>query len=411
MDVALRLGRNLLALLLLAAVVAAVVFGDRLARFYDVITLFSEDKIVSNFSNMHTVFEHQDLATGSIRVLAEHHREMPTTFAFNDQVFSVSRWLEQNSTTAIVVLSDGKVAHEEYFLDTDSDDLRISWSISAGFMSALIGILVEEGSIRSLNDRVTHYAPELNATAYEGVTIRDVLTMSSGTAFDSNYLAFNSDINRIARLLALGDSLDGYATGLEWQARRSHGKWDSASMDAHVLGMVVRGATGKSVSELMSEKVIGPMGAEGPVYYLADREGAAFVLGGLNMRTRDYARMGQMYLNYGRVEGRQVVPEDWVMESTRPQVSRLSDGRLWQLGYQWWVAPDARGTEFLLKGIYDQFVYVNRTAGVVIAINAANRDFRAGDEYNRLRWLAFFRSVATTMSADIALNEGIQPVR
>ena len=157
--------------------------------------------------------------------------------------------------------------------------------------------------------------------------------------------------------------------------------------------MVVRGATGRPIAELMSEKIIAPMGLEHTPYYLTDGFGTAFVLGGLNLITRDYARMGQMFLQNGQFNGRQIVPEDWVAASTAPSAPTQA-GEI-GYGYQWWIPQGAVEGEFMARGIYGQYVYINRTRGVVIATNAADRKFR--EDGVAAQNVAIFRAIADSI--------------
>jgi CubicO group peptidase (beta-lactamase class C family) len=354
-----------LALAVLVAAGAAWKWGE-IQRLMAVNSLFAEDRIVGNFSGMEKAFYHVELPRGSgaVSALPAARRSLP----------DLSGWVQARALTAIVVLKDGQLVHEDYFLRTTAEDRRISWSVAKSYLSALMGILVAEGAVDSIEDPVTRYAPALMGTAYEGATIRNVLHMASGVRFDEDYLDPKSDINKMGRILALGGSMDGFAAGLSERDRAPGEAWQYVSIDTHVLGMVIRGATGRSVIELMTEKLIQPMGLEASPYYLTDGHGVAFVLGGLNMRTRDYARLGQMFLQDGFWNGRQIVPADWVAASTRPSAP-TAEGAV-QYGYQWWMAADAPEGEFFARGIYGQYVYVNRPAGVVIAINSADRGFR-----------------------------------
>ena len=138
--------------------------------------------------------------------------------------------------------------------------------------------------------------------------------------------------------------------------------------------MIIRGATGRSVADLLSEKIIAPMGLEYAPYYLTDGVGTAFVLGGLNMTTRDYARFGQMCLQGGTWEGKQIVPEDWVAASTTASAP-VSDGN-YDYGYQWWIPKGGQSGAYMARGIYGQYIYIDPTRQVVIVTNAADRQFR-----------------------------------
>ena len=156
--------------------------------------------------------------------------------------------------------------------------------------------------------------------------------------------------------------------------------------DRAVIGMVIRGATGRDVADLLVDKIITPMGLEADSYYVTDGLGEPFVLGGLNMRTRDYARIGQMILQNGQWNGRQIVPADWVQQS----ITASAPGGGY--GYQWWLPPDAAKGEVMAQGVYGQYIYVHQGLGVVIALNAADRGFEDPGVYDGT--IAMLRHIA-----------------
>jgi len=283
---------------------------------------------------------------------------------------AVAQWIKDRSVTGLVMLKNGQLVHESYYLGTGPEDLRISWSMAKSLLASLFGILNAEGAFGSLEDPVVKYAPSLKGSAYDGASIRDVLTMSSGVAFNEDYLDFNSDINKMGRVLALGGSMDAFAAGLKARAAEPGARFHYVSIDTHVIGMVIRGATGKDIPELLEDRILAPLGLEAAPYYLTDGEGVSFVLGGLNLRTRDYARFGQMVLQGGKWQGVQVVPEDWVIAMTSPQAK---DGSAY--GFQWWIPENPTPGEVMAQGIYGQYIYINPGLGVVIAVNSADRGF------------------------------------
>ena len=377
------------AALVLAIILAAIAFWKReqIKRLLAVNSLFKQEKIVSNFSHMDTMFliRPLDRGTGEVSPLPKGTpAELPV---------EVADWVKDRSVTSLLVMKDGKRVTEEYYLGTGPDDLRISWSVAKSFLSALFGIVMQEGAISSLDDPVTKYAPSLKGSAYDGATIRNVLNMSSGVKFNEDYLDFNSDINRMGRVLALGTSMDGFAAGLEETEYQPGERWQYVSIDTHVIGMVIRGATGRSIPELLEEKIIIPLGLEKAPNYVTDGYGVAFVLGGLNMTTRDYARFGQMILNGGQWNGRQIVPQDWIEQSTSPSAP-TAKGQT-QYGFQWWIPADATEGEFFARGIYGQYIYINRPLGVVIASNAADRKFREPGVADQN--IAIFRLIANAL--------------
>lgn len=374
------------AVLVLAVFAIAIGIWKReeLTRLMAVNSLFSEGKIITNFSGMNKAFLSVDVPRGDGPV-SELAKGPEATLPPE-----VAQWVKDRTVTALVVLKDGALVHESYYQGTSEDDLRISWSVAKSYLSALFGVLLAEGAIDSIDDPVTKYAPSLKGGAYDGASIRNVLNMASGVTFDEDYLDKNSDINKMGRVLALGGSMDGFAADLKDTFAEPGTDWQYVSIDTHVIAMVIRGATGREIAPLLSEKIIQPMGLEASPYYLTDGNGVAFVLGGLNIRTRDYARMGQMFLQGGMYNGKQIVPADWVAASTVP--SAPTSAGEYGYGYQWWMPRDARDGEFLARGVYGQYIYINRPLGVVIATNAADRKFREGGVGDQN--IAIFRTIA-----------------
>ncbi|MEJ6397110.1 serine hydrolase domain-containing protein [Yoonia sp. 208BN28-4] len=358
--------------IIIALAVAAVVVGlwkrEEIGRLLAVNSLFAEDRIVDNFSNMDAAFLNVPVPRGSGDVVplpAGPAMQLPDDAA---------DWIADRSVTSLVVLHRGQVVFEDYYLGTEAGDRRISWSVAKSFLSALVGVVLAEGQIASLDDPVTKYAPSLAGGAYDDASIRDVLQMSSGVTFDEDYLDYDSDINRMGRVLALGGSMDDFAAGLTETFAEPGTDWQYVSIDTHVIGMVIRGATGRSVADLLSEKIISPLGLEADPYYLTDGFGVAFVLGGLNLTTRDYARFGQMIAQDGQWNGQQIVPGGWIDVSTRASAPTETDEHGY--GYQWWIPPQSGLGQVMARGIYGQYIWIDRARNIVIATTAADRQFR-----------------------------------
>lgn len=354
--------------LVLAAVAVGIWKREEITRLLAVNSLFDGAKIVQNFSNMDAAFLHLPVPKGDGPV-----SPLPKGEAFALPA-AVEDWIAERTVTSLLILHDGEVVFEDYYQGTSEGDKRISWSVAKSYLSALVGILIDEGAIPSLDVAVTDYAPELQGGAYDGASLRQVLNMASGVTFDEDYLDQSSDINRMGRVLALGGKMDEFAAGLTETFAPAGEIWQYVSIDTHVVGMVVRGATGRSVTDLLSEKVIVPLGVEAEPYYLTDGVGTAFVLGGLNITTRDFARFGQMFLQKGQWQGQQIVPADWVTASTQP--SAPTQPGQFGYGYQWWIPEGAPAGVYLARGIYGQYIYIDTDRGVVIVSTAADRKFR-----------------------------------
>jgi CubicO group peptidase (beta-lactamase class C family) len=353
---------------ILAAVLVGFWKREEITRLFAVNSLFDADRIVANFSSMDDAFLHVEMPRGDgpVSPLPDGaEMAMPAGYA---------AWVIDRSVTSMLVLRNAAIVHEAYYQGTSPQDRRISWSVAKSYLSALFGILVDEGHIASLDDPVTKYAPMLSGGAYDTATIRNVLQMASGTTFDEDYLDYDSDINKMGRVLALGGEMDGFAAALTESFAEPGAVWKYTSIDTHVIGMVARGATGRSIPDLMGEKLIVPLGLELSPFYLTDGVGIAFVLGGLNITTRDYARFGQMILQDGMWQGRRIVPAGWIAASTAPSAP-TAPGNI-GYGYQWWMPVGAAPGQFMGRGIYGQYLYIDRNAGVVIVTTGADRLFR-----------------------------------
>lgn len=359
--------RIILALLIVAAI-AAFWKRDEIRRLLTVNSLFTEEKIVGNFSAMGDAFLTTPVSRGDSPVV-----DLPK----GDQITlppSVIQHLSDRSATSLLVLHKGQIVFEDYYQGTGEDDRRISWSIAKSYLSALFGVLNAEGAFDSLDDPVTKYVPRLKGSAYDTATIRNVLQMSSGIVFDEDYLDPKSDINRMGRILALGGTMDGFAAGLTETFAPAGDRWKYTSIDTHVLGMVIRGATGRGVAELLSEKILSKLGLEQDATYITDGTGVAFVLGGLNITTRDYARFGAMIEQDGMWQGQQVVPADWIAESTAA-TANTEPGK-YGYGYQWWIPVGAAPGQFTGRGIYGQYLNIDQSRDLVIVMTSADRKFR-----------------------------------
>ena len=362
---------------------------ERLTRLMAVNSLFSEDRIVGNFIGMDSMYEHIAMVPETTTV----HRL--TTGADMDMPAGFTAWADSRSVTGIVVLKNGIIRHESYPLSAEEEDdpalsRRISWSVAKSFLSVLMGVLVDDGTIPDLDAPVIQYVPSLAGSAYNGASIRDVLQMSSGVTFDEDYLDFWSDINKMGRVLAIGQSMDRFAEKLDETFVPAGQQWQYVSIDTHVLGMVIRGATGRDIPDLLNEKVITPLGPTTPPYYITDGHGVAFVLGGLNLTTHDYALFGHMVANGGIAFGTRIVSDDWITQSTTASANTAL-GEI-GYGYQWWIPAGATQGQFMGRGIYGQYIYIDQSRGVVIAVNGADRAFRTDGVADSN--VAMFRQIA-----------------
>lgn len=392
-----------LAVLVIGVALIAFLNKSRIDRAATVASLFSGAEQYENFNRLHTLFPNAEMkASETPFEFAEGTPiDLPATFAFEGNSVDVPTFLSDTDTAALLVIKDGAIVSEDYWLTGGQDVTWLSMSVAKSFVSALVGIAVDEGKIDSIQDPVTKYVPELTGSAYDGVSIKDILQMSSGARWNEDYSDQESDINRFGRIFALGGSLNEFASTLENQ--RPAGTYNLYnSTDTQVLGMLLVNTTGRPIADYMSEKLWQPLGAETEAYWLLDSEGMEMAFGGMNASARDYAKIGELYRRGGQLNGQQIVPADWVTASVTPDAPHLMPGKDnpasdFELGYgyQWWV-PEGDEGEFSAIGVYNQFVFVNPTRGTVIVKLSANSDYGTSSDqssYREIETIEFFRAI------------------
>ena len=327
---------------------------------------------------------------------------MPSSYPYLGGTRATETFLAETDTMALLVLQGGTLRHEHYASFGGPDMQWISMSVAKSFISAALGIAVAEGAIRSIEEAVTDYLPELIGSAYDGVRIKDVLQMASGAGWNEDYSDPNSDINRFAEVSASGGAMSGFVATLTRENEPGTVNHYN-SMDTQVLGMLLKAATGRPIADYMQDKLWHPLGMEADGYWICDDTGMEMAYAGLNATARDYARIGELYRLGGAWQGRQVVPAEWVEASITPDAPHLMPGvvdPLFGYGYQWWVIDGSEG-EYAAIGVYNQFVYVNPARGVTIVKLSASRNYgTTNDEtsYREHETIALFRAIVDEMA-------------
>ena len=391
------------------AIALAAIRRDMLARVYHAVRLFEPARIVHNFRSMGTMFQTAPVRCGQIAHRFERDlRNLPPTYDYKGTTRDVARFLKDTWTTGLIVLQDGRVVHEKYSLGNTAATRSISWSVAKSFISTLVGIAVAEGRIADIHRPVTDYVSVLKGSGYDGVSIRDVLQMSSGIQFNEDYGAYFSDINRLGRAIAFNTSLDEFVASLKRE--QAPGTCHHyVSPDTQVLGMLLRATTGETISSYLESRIWKRIGMESDAYWLVDRNGVELAFCGLNAVLRDYARLGQLYLNEGAWQAEQIVPAGWVRASVTPDAPHLQPGNpasasVLGYGYQWWIPQQSDG-DYLAIGVYGQFVYVYPKKKIVIAKSSAYPDYRVDGSDKELETIALFRAIATHLSGPAPENK------
>ena len=294
---------------------------------------------------------------------------------------SLDRFLRVTQTTSFIVIKDGAIIDESYANGFTRDSIVTSFSVSKSFISALIGIAINEGYIGGVDDRMVSYLPELRGRGLDDNTIRDLLAMSAGISYRNE-----EQQPKLLRLLGMDD--DAIAT--DFPDLRSLGLAVRAGRDAPgatinysdynpiLLGLILERATHRPVAQYLQEKIWQPLGMEYPASWTIDSTQSGFekMSMGINARAIDFAKFGELYLNKGRWNGKQIIPEKWVSESTAPD---LTDNRPWRRAtpwkdrngyykYPWWgrTRPDGSYVYMARGNLQQQYIYVSPSDHVVI---------------------------------------------
>ena len=282
------------------------------------------------------------------------------------QPFDLAAYMASEKTAGILVLQDGKVRLERYGLGYGPNGRWTSFSVAKSVTSTLVGAAVKDGDIKSLDDKVTRYIPGLRGSAYDQVSVRQLLTMTSGVRWNEDYTDPNSDV---ALLFSTPpdpglDSTVSYMRKLPREAAPGS-KWVYKTGETNLIGVLVTSATGKSLSAYLSEKIWKPYGMEQDAIWMIDERGQE--AGGccLSMTLRDYGRVGEFLRTGGIGSAGAVLPKDWIAEATRQQAAT---GDRFGYGYQWWTEP---GGVFNGLGIFGQRLHVDPARKLVVVVSSA----------------------------------------
>lgn len=291
--------------------------------------------------------------------------------------------MDETGTAGIMVLEDGKVRFEAYGLGLGAEDRWTSFSVAKSFTSTLLGAAVKDGFI-SLDDPVTKHIPGLAGSAYEGVTVRQLATMTSGVKWNESYTDPNSDVARTQSFVTEhgGNAIVAQMKSLPREAEPGT-KWVYKTGETNLIGVLVENAVGKPLAEYAKAKIVDPAGFAGGLFWMVDPRGGN--IGGccLSITLSDYARMGLLALEGGKG----AVPDGWFAEATDSAVDFGDSG--FGYGYQWWTYPE--GT-YGAQGIFGQGITLFPDKGVVFAYVGNWPQASGGPE--RARFLELSRKVA-----------------
>ena len=325
---------------------------------------------VGALSHFDTLFPARTITAARQAVqLARATAEPAIRYTFAGSNLTLDDYLDRHPVTGLLIAKGETILVERYQYGRTDMHRLASFSMAKSIVGLLIGAAIRDGAIRSVDDHVEAYVPDLKGTEYGRTPIRALLQMSSGVAFSEDYANPSSDIYTLARLTLEQDPGGSLAAVKRFDTRRAApgALFSYSSADTVVLGLVLAAATQRTLADYASEKLWQPLGTEADATWIIDATGQEITYAYVNAVLRDWARLGLMLANRGSLFGRIVVPEDWLTASTSNSVPTVFSP-LERYGYHFWLSGDTK--RLSLRGLRGQFVLVDPDIKLVLVQTA-----------------------------------------
>jgi len=341
---------------------------DAAFRTMDRVPILSKSRIISGSNKIYSLPEGTPLDFGT----------------------DVDGYMQDQRSAALVIVHEGKIRFEKYGLGFRPDKRWTSFSVAKSITSTLVGAAIKDGYIKSIDDKVSEYISDLRGSVYDDVSIRQLLTMTSGVKWNEDYGDPKSDVALFNAHKAEPD-VDvtvSYMRKLKREAPPGT-KWVYKTGETNLIGVLISSATRKNLSDYLSEKIWRPFGMEQDASWLLGSTGHEISGCCIQASTRDFARFGLFMLDGGNADGKPVLPDGWIAEATMKQVDTSRPG--YGYGYQWWTWDD--GT-YMARGIFGQGIFIDPKRKLVIASNGnwpQATDVQGGDQ--DMKRSAFYKQV------------------
>lgn len=337
---------------------------------------FLPDIGANTFRNIDRLFSTRIVETGSDVYSLPHSGKTLTTLNIrsNGRQYDLYDYLALNRVSGLLAIKDGEVAYETYQLGNTEKTRWMSMSIAKSITATLIGAAIKDGYITSLDSQLVDYIPSLVGSAYDGVTVQQVLQMTSGAGWNETYTDRTSDRRELleAQIAQEAGGMLEVMANLDRVAEPG-ARWNYSTGETQVAAELLHAAIDRPISEYLTEKIWAKMGMESKANWWLESPGGIEVGGsGFSATLRDYGRFGLFLLNEGVVDGESVLPERWVERASKPNVI---NGEEVEYGFMLWPEMNAKGSihedAFEAVGIFGQFIYVNPRENVVIVVWSA----------------------------------------
>jgi CubicO group peptidase (beta-lactamase class C family) len=328
---------------------------------------WSPEQQSAGYRAMEDYFEVTTIKRGDkVHPLPPAGRTIDVAYPSGGKTWTTAAYMAAYYVSGVLVLKDGKILMERYGMGRTPQDRWTSFSVAKSVTATLVGAAIADGKIRSLAAPVTDYLPELKGSGYDGVTVRQLLMMSSGVKWNEDYTDLKSDVAQAG----FSDIEPGVNPLLAYLRRLPPAappgtKFNYNTAETDLAGILVANAVGKPLAQYLSEKIWIPYGMERDGIWATDLSGKMERAGCcISMTLRDYGRVGQFILDGGVAAGKRVVAKGWVAEATKKQVENGYGG----YGYFWWIRPDGG---YDADGVFGQSISTFRSERLVIVINSA----------------------------------------
>jgi CubicO group peptidase (beta-lactamase class C family) len=310
------------------------------------------------------------------------------------EIPGLENYMASQRTAGLVIIQDGKIRLERYGQDFSADGRWTSFSVAKSFTSTLVGAAIQDGYIKSLDDKVSQYIPDLQGSAYDDVTVAQLLTMSSGVKWDEDYENPQSDVALFnnAKPEPGMDATVSYMRKLP-RAHAPGTVWRYNTGETNLIGVLVTSATGMPLAKYLQDRIWHPAGMAGTGTWLLGKTGHEIAGCCLQAATRDFARFGLFVLANGNVKGKQIVPVDWFDQAIHKKMDIGVPGKGY--GFQWWTYDNG---SVAAQGIFGQGIFIDPQRRLVIASNSNWTRANLGPEPEARE--AFYRNVAAIIDRE-----------
>ncbi len=330
------------------------------------VLFWSHEDQINGYPHMESRFAVRIAHRGDhVAPLPKAKQELKLAWTYNGEPWDTETYLSRNHGVGLLVIKDGQIVLERYAEGQGPDTRWTSFSLAKSFSSTLVGAAIKDGYIKSVDDPVTNYLPGLKGSAYEGVTVRQLLQMTSGVKWNEDYGDPKSDVALFGKEPSVNgsDPVVAYMARLPREAEPGT-KWVYKTGETNLVGSLVRAATHKTMADYLSEKIWKPVGMEQDAIWMVDTSGGEVAGCCLSATLKDYGRMAQFVLDGAKVKGKPIVPDGWFRDATTSSdVALKAMNGAGGYGYQWWTSP---GGIFRGQGIFGQQMWINPAKRLIV---------------------------------------------